>query len=74
MAVHEIDVALSPFGQVDSELTRKHEGTGLGLPICKSLIELHGGTLAVASRPNAGTTVSVRFPASRTIRDANRAA
>ncbi len=61
----EVAVALSPFGQIDSKLARKHEGTGLGLPICKSLMELHGGTLEVTSKPNVGTTMSARFPADR---------
>jgi signal transduction histidine kinase len=74
MSQNEVEIALTPFGQVDSHLSRKHEGTGLGLPICKSLIELHGGTLAVASEPNVGTRVTVRFPATRTIRSAERIA
>jgi signal transduction histidine kinase len=65
MSEAEIEVALSPFGQVDSKLARKHQGTGLGLPICKSLMELHGGDLTVASRPNQGTTLTARFPAER---------
>ena len=68
MSEAEIAVALSPFGQVDSRLARKHEGTGLGLPICKSLMELHGGTLSVASKSNHGTTLTACFPASRTLR------
>jgi signal transduction histidine kinase len=65
MTAAEIEVALSPFGQIDSRLARKHEGTGLGLPICKSLMELHGGTLSVTSKPNAGTTMHALFPAAR---------
>jgi signal transduction histidine kinase len=67
MSEREIEIALSPFGQIDSTLTRKSEGTGLGLPICKSLIELHGGELLVESRPNAGTTLTARFPATRSV-------
>ncbi|MGD0866701.1 MAG: PAS domain-containing sensor histidine kinase [Rhizomicrobium sp.] len=67
MSTAEIEVALSPFGQVDSKLARKHQGTGLGLPICKSLMELHGGDLTVASRPNQGTTLTARFPAERVV-------
>jgi two-component system cell cycle sensor histidine kinase PleC len=51
---------------VDSQHARKYEGTGLGLPICKSLMELHGGALSIVSEPNAGTTLTARFPASRT--------
>ena len=68
MTNSEIEVALSPFGQIDSKLARKHEGTGLGLPICRSLMELHGGDLRVESAPNAGTTLTARFPAKRIVR------
>ena len=68
MSEAEIAVALSAFGQVDSKLARKHQGTGLGLPICKSLMELHGGDLTVASCPNHGTTLTARFPAERVVR------
>ncbi len=64
----EIEVALSPFGQVDSNLARRHEGTGLGLPICRSLIQLHGGEMIVESVPNVGTTLTAHFPAARTVR------
>jgi signal transduction histidine kinase len=67
MAAEEIPIALKPFRQVDSGLNRKHGGTGLGLPLVKSRIELHGGSLAIASAPGAGTTVSLIFPASRVI-------
>lgn len=70
MTAAEIEVALSPFGQVDSKLARKHEGTGLGLPICRSLMELHGGALNVTSAPNAGTTLTARFPAVRIVSNA----
>ncbi len=70
MSEADIQVALSPFGQVDSKLARKHQGTGLGLPICKSLMELHGGDLTVTSRPNEGTTLTAHFPAERIVRQA----
>jgi PAS domain S-box-containing protein len=68
MSAEEIEVALSPFGQVDSKLARKNEGTGLGLPICRSLMELHGGDFTVTSTPNAGTTLTARFPTSRIVK------
>jgi len=55
-------VALAPFGQIDSQFTRKYEGTGLGLPIVKGIVELHGGTLEITSEPSQGTSVIVRFP------------
>ncbi len=55
--------ALERFGQVDSGLDRKHEGTGLGLPLARGLVELHGGALSIDSEPNRGTTVTVTLPA-----------
>jgi signal transduction histidine kinase len=62
MRPEDIPVALAPFGQIDSSLARKYEGTGLGLPLTKILTELHGGELLIDSRPKAGTTVRVRLP------------
>jgi len=58
---------LQPFGQVDSALSRKHAGTGLGLPLTKSLVELHGGRLDFDSEVGRGTTVTVRFPHDRLV-------
>ena len=70
MAPHEIKVALTPFGQVSNALSRKHTGTGLGLPLAKAMMELHGGSLRIASAPGQGTTVSLLFPPERvTLRD-----
>ncbi|MBI4969193.1 MAG: PAS domain S-box protein [Rhodospirillales bacterium] len=54
--------AMQPFGQVDGGLNRMHEGTGLGLPLTRALIELHGGSLALESALGRGTTVSVYLP------------
>ncbi len=70
MAPDEIEVALEAFRQVDSSLTRRHDGTGLGLPIAKKLTELHGGRLVFASQPRHGTTVAMQLPASRVVADA----
>jgi signal transduction histidine kinase len=63
MAVQDIGRALTPFKQIDSSLSRKQEGAGLGLPLAKNLIELHGGTLEVTSDLGQGTVVTCRFPA-----------
>ena len=51
-----------PFEQVESQLTKTHHGSGLGLAIAKSLVELHGGAMRIASRPGVGTIVAVRLP------------
>ena len=67
----ELEKALSAFGQVDSGLNRKHEGTGLGLPLTKGLIELHGGILDVKSDKGLGTQITVTFPTERVVQDAN---
>ena len=65
MSPEEIPIALKPFRQVDSGFTRKHGGTGLGLPLVKSRIELHGGSLAIESAPGVGTTATLILPAHR---------
>ena len=66
IAASDMEIAMTPFGQIDSSLARKYEGAGLGLPLSRTLIELHGGTLTLASEPGRGTTATVRFPGSRT--------
>ncbi len=68
IAPQDIATALEPFRQVDSSVSRKYEGTGLGLPLVKSIVELHGGAIGLESTPGAGTTVTVRLPAARTLR------
>jgi signal transduction histidine kinase len=67
IAAEDIPKALSQFGQVDKDASHNQEGTGLGLPLTKALVELHGGSLDLQSRLKVGTTVSVRFPSERTI-------
>ncbi|HEY3149916.1 MAG TPA: MHYT domain-containing protein [Dongiaceae bacterium] len=67
MAKEDIPRALERFGQLDSDLNRKYEGTGLGLPLTKKLAELHGGRLEIDSALCVGTKVTVAFPANRLI-------
>ncbi len=59
----KMSVILEPFGQADSRLERVYEGTGLGLPLVKSMTELHGGRLEIASTEGVGTTATVSLPA-----------
>jgi signal transduction histidine kinase len=61
-----IGKAFDPFIQVDSGLNRKFNGTGLGLTLTKAMVELHGGTIELASALGQGTSVTMRFPAERT--------
>lgn len=58
----DIERALMPFTQVDNKLARAHEGTGLGLPLSKRLVELHGGSFELHSTPGEGTEVVIRVP------------
>jgi len=67
IAPDDIPRALERFGQIDSRLSRKYEGTGLGLPLSKGLMELHGGTLEVESAVGVGTTVTITLPAFRVV-------
>jgi two-component system, sensor histidine kinase len=68
MSPEQIPIALSPFGQVDSGLNRKYDGVGLGLPLTKRLIELHEGTIEIASEPGKGTSVDFHLPKERVCR------
>lgn len=67
MTPEDISIALEPFGQVHGGLNRRYEGTGLGLPLSRRLVELHGGEMSIESTKGVGTRVSVRFPAWRTV-------
>jgi signal transduction histidine kinase len=69
MRESDIAVALTPFAQVENFLTRKYEGTGLGLPIVNALVVLHGGRLEIRSVPNVGTTVTAVLPSERVIHE-----
>ncbi len=65
---------LTAFGQADGTLSRKFKGAGLGLPLSKSYVEMHGGSLDLQSTVGAGTTVTLRFPAERIVSEGATAA
>jgi PAS domain S-box-containing protein len=67
IAAADIPAALTRFHQVESDLSRKYQGTGLGLPLSCALIEQHGGALDLHSELGVGTTVTVRLPAARAV-------
>ena len=67
IAEETISGALTPFTQVGEDAAEREEGAGLGLPLAKSLVELHGGTLELRSSMGAGTVVMINFPASRSV-------
>jgi two-component system cell cycle sensor histidine kinase PleC len=56
-----------PFEQSDSRLARNNQGTGLGLPLVRQLVERHGGTVRMSSEPGVGTEVVIEMPAERTL-------
>ncbi|MCB2082248.1 MAG: sensor histidine kinase, partial [Rickettsiales bacterium] len=62
IAPKDISKVMSTFGQVENELSRRYEGTGLGLPLSKRLVELMGGELEIRSKVNEGTTVTIVLP------------
>lgn len=62
IAPKDISRAMSPFGQVDSALSRKYEGTGLGLPLTKKFVEIMGGTFKIESEVDVGTTITITIP------------
>lgn len=62
MTPQDLQKALEPFGRIDSALVSQMRGTGLGLPLVKALIELHGGKLLIESQPGQGTLVRLVFP------------
>ncbi|WP_022727026.1 sensor histidine kinase [Fodinicurvata sediminis] len=70
----EVEDALAPFTQLDSSLSRKFEGTGLGLPLAQKLVELHDGELKIDTTPGKGTIVSILLPNSRIMQFADEAA
>ncbi|MBC6439551.1 MAG: ATP-binding protein [Rhodospirillales bacterium] len=66
MTAEELETAFEPFVQFGSA-GRTRKGTGLGLPLTKQLVELHGGSLTLESTAGEGTRAAVRFPANRVV-------
>ena len=71
---HEVEKALSPFGQIQNELSRSNSGTGLGLTLSDALVRFHGGNLEIFSQKGIGTTVTIVLPASRVCGEKKKAA
>ncbi len=65
MTQEDIEAAFEKFRQIDNSMTKRFAGTGLGLPLAKQLVELHGGTIEVSSEPAVGTEVRILLPAAR---------
>ncbi|MGH1349322.1 MAG: sensor histidine kinase [Methyloligellaceae bacterium] len=67
MSPQEIETAKMPFCQVESDLDRSTNGTGLGIPIASGLVEMHKGTFEILSKPGVGTTVKIMMPITQDI-------
>ena len=68
MSADQIPAALSPLGQVDMAIAKTSGGIGLGLPLAKKIVDLHGGELRISSAPGSGTEVVISFPEERLVR------
>jgi signal transduction histidine kinase len=66
MNPEDVEIAFQPFGQVDNRLERRYEGTGLGLPLTKALVDLHKGAITIDSARGQGTRITVSFPRAMT--------
>ncbi len=64
----DLEKVMVPFGQAEAPMVRTQKGTGLGLPIVRSLIALHGGGMDLRSSEGEGTVVTLSFPAARSVR------
>jgi signal transduction histidine kinase len=62
MSPEHLKIAMTPFGQVETGMARRYAGSGLGLPLTKALVELHGGEMIVESKLGHGTKVTIRLP------------
>lgn len=67
MSPEELERVMEPFVQADARLSRKYEGSGLGLPLTKALVEAHGGSLRLDSESGRGTVATVTFPPARIV-------
>jgi signal transduction histidine kinase len=65
IAAEDLERVLQPFGQLEDHLTRQNSGIGLGLPVARALVRLHGGDLTLTSKLGVGTTVEIRLPPDR---------
>ena len=74
IAEADIGRVLEAFEQVDSSLSRKQQGTGLGLPLVRAMMELHGGTFQLTSEVGVGTEAKIVFPIDRLVFAAEQAA
>jgi len=68
IAAEHIALALKPFGQIDGSFSRKYGGVGLGLPLTRAMVELHGGRILIDSTMGSGTVVTIRLPDERLVR------
>jgi two-component system cell cycle sensor histidine kinase PleC len=62
IAQENLDIIFEPFRQIESTIERQHGGTGLGLPLVKAMIDMHGGTLSIDSALGNGTTITITLP------------
>jgi two-component system cell cycle sensor histidine kinase PleC len=67
MSEEDCERVFRPFEQVDNRANATHSGTGLGLPLTRSLVEVQGGRIALSSKPGKGNRVTVRFPPMRLV-------
>ena len=67
MDAAQIEKAFSPYGQINSQIAQSHQGTGLGLPIARSLARLQGGDVIAQSAPDHGTRMTLTLPKNRIV-------